>query len=366
MTYDEFLSALPKVDLHTHFMGSVPVEVCVELAQQHDVKLPVDLRTLYANINSPARPNPIYDVARIPTPVSDPEKEPNPSYPLLDVSRWVAPLFKKPGDFAVGIYAALEAAATTSAVRYCEMFFEPTLYMAENTAYTDVVDGLIDGLRAAQQDHGIICRLIAGINRAQAPQIAVDLVQTMIANPRDEVIGIGLEDYEISGPPENFVEAYRLAKRHGLHRTAHASEHMPTAQNVITCLDALACERIDHGYFILQDDDVVARCRDQGVFFTCIFTTSRRAWRPWRRASIKAMDQAGLRISLGADDPGMFPTSLAQEYKIADELLGWDRNKIIEVCLNGIAASWMGDQEKRAMRETFVRDIDALTGRLVA
>jgi adenosine deaminase len=156
-----------------------------------------------------------------------------------------------------------------------------------------------------------------------------------------------------------------MARRGGLHRTAHASEHAPTAQNVVTCLDALDCERIDHGYFVLQDDAVVAQCRDQGIFFTCIFTTSRRAWRPWRRASIKAMDAAGLRITLGADDPGMFPTSLAQEYRIAHADLGWDEAKLRAVCLTGIDASWMSDQEKQSMRQEFVRDIDALAGRLL-
>jgi adenosine deaminase len=364
VTYDEFLTALPKVDLHSHFLGSVPVEVCVALARRHGVVLPVDLTTVYPSINSPARPNPIYARTRLPVPVSDPAQEPDPSYPLLDVSRWVAPLFKRADDFALGIYEALKQAARISNVRYCEMFFEPTLFMAEGVSYSVQVEGLGEGIRAAYRDHHISCRLIAGINRAQPPVVARDLVQTMLDTPREEVIGIGLEDYELAGPPETFGEAYGLAKRGGLHRTAHASEHAPTAQNVVTCLDLLGCERIDHGYFVLEDDAVVARCRDQGVYFTCIFTTSRRAWRPWRRASIKAMDRAGLRITLGADDPAMFPTSLVQEYHIAREQLGWDDAKLREIGFNRIAASWMSEAEKQALRQEFVHAYDSLAGRL--
>ena len=359
MTDDE-LSALPKVDLHCHFLGSVPVGVCVELARRHRVSLPVDLPTVYANINSPARPNPIYANTRLKVPVSDPAREPNPSYPLLEVSRWVAPLFKDRGDFAQGIHAALAESARGSNVRYCEMFFEPTLFMADGVPYAEIVDGLIEGIRSAKAEFGVVCRLIAGINRAQPPSVAVELVERMLATSRPDVIGIGLEDYELSGPPEKFAEAYGLAKRGGLHRTAHSSEHAPTAQNIVTCLDVLGCERIDHGYFVLEDEDVIARCRDQGVYFTCIFTTSRRAWRPWRRASIQAMDRAGLRITLGADDPSMFPTTLAREYGIAQSDLGWSDAKLREICLNGIAASWMSDNEKRTLREEFVGKIDAL------
>ena len=360
MTYEEYLRALPKVELHCHFMGSVPVGAMAALIARHKTSLPVDVHTLYANINSPNRPNPIYAKARVPVPVSDPSREPNPSYPLLDVSRWITPLFKDREDFATAIHAAL-GAFTESHIRYCEMFFEPTLFADEGIPYPTMVDGLIDGLRQAERDWGIRCRLVAGINRAQPPARAVQLVEEMVANPRDEVIGIGIEDYELSGYPELFVEAYQLAERHGLHRTAHASEHRPSAESITVCLDKLHCERIDHGYFILEDDSVVARARDLQIPFTTISTTSRRSWRGWRRTCIRMMDAAGLNVIIGADDPGMFPTNLSNEYVIGGLELGFDRARMNRMCLAAVDASWQSASEKQAMRAQFTREIDRLT-----
>jgi adenosine deaminase len=78
-----------------------------------------------------------------------------------------------------------------------------------------------------------------------------------------------LDAAEAPDPPEKFVEAYRVAKAAGLRLTSHRAEDGPAA-NVTTCLGLLGCERLDHGYHILEDPAVVARCGDEGVTFTCV------------------------------------------------------------------------------------------------
>ena len=360
MSVAEFCRKLPKIELHTHLLGSMRPATCGEFTTRRGVKLPMDAITLFQHINSKPKPDPRYDHTRIPIPAPDSDKSPGPAYSLLDVARWLAPCMVDAGDFARVVYEALQDAARASNVRYCEMFFEPTLYFEYGVTYRTIVDGLVAGLRDAQRDFGVVGRMIAGINHAQPQSNAIELLDFMLAERRDEVIGIGLEDYELAGPPEKFVDAYRMAKKAGLHRTAHASEHDPAARNVLTCLDLLDCERIDHGYFVLEDDAAVARCRDQGVYFTCISTTSRRAWRPWRRASIKAMDAAGLRLCLGADDPGMFPTTLTNEYLIAANEIGFSQAKLKQICLNAIEASWLDESDKQRYRRDFTTEIAAL------
>lgn len=359
MSLEDFVRRLPKVELHCHLLGSMRAETCAEFVRRENLTLPAPVETIYANMFSRGRDDPRYAKTRI-SMAPDPDiVAPPVCYSLLDVARWVAPALTRPEDFARVVFEAVETAHQSGA-RYMEMFFEPTLFFANGLDYPRIADGVSEGARRAERDLGVRCRMIAGINRSEPPVHATEMVRMMIANPREEIIGIGLEDYELNGPPENFVEAYRLAKANGLHRTAHASEHDPTARHVATCLDVLGCERIDHGYFILEDDAVVARCRDQGVYFTCLSTTSRRAWRAWRRRSIQAMVKAGLRVVLASDDPGMFPNTLNNEYLIAVRQLGFDARQMRAIALNGIEASWMNEADKRAMRASFTREIDAL------
>jgi adenosine deaminase len=185
-------------------------------------------------------------------------------------------------------------------------------------------------------------------------------VRQVVDSPHEYVAGIGLDNLETAGPPERFAEAYALAGRAGLGRTAHSSEHAPTAANTITCLDLLGCDRIDHGYFVLEDPAVVERMREDGVVFTVASTTSRRSWRPWRRASIRAMLDAGLRVTPCSDDPGMFPTTLADEYRIAAGPIGATHAQLRDMALTGVDASWLPAAEKARLRAAAVAELDAL------
>ena len=233
--------------------------------------------------------------------------EPAVSYSLFQVSRWVTQVLRSADDLTRITYEAFEAAHRTSATRHLEVSFDAVPEHLASLGYLGSVEAYAEGIRLAERDFGMTGRLIAAIDRSGSGEDALERVRTVVDQPHEYVAGIGLDNLETAGPPERFAAAYRLAGEAGLGRTAHSSEHAPVAVNTVTCLDALGCDRIDHGYFVLQDDDVVARVRDEQVPFTVISTTSRRSWRPWRRASIAAMLEAGLNVIPASDDPGCSP-----------------------------------------------------------
>ena len=76
-----------------------------------------------------------------------------------------------------------------------EMFWSPAEHLNVGVPYAVQVEGLANGIRAAEVDFGVQCRMIAGINREDGPAKGVELVQLMIENPNEYVIGIGL-DYD--------------------------------------------------------------------------------------------------------------------------------------------------------------------------
>src|SRR5260370_17409219 len=97
------------------------------------------------------------------------------------------------------------------------------------------------------------------------------MVETAVAHRRDHVVGIGLDGAERAGPPATFAEAYALARKAGLHRTAHCCEDYLTPSeapptNYLVCRDVLRCDRIDHGYNMLASDWVMAEARRAGLF----------------------------------------------------------------------------------------------------
>jgi adenosine deaminase len=132
---------------------------------------------------------------------------------------------------------------------------------------------------------------------------------------------------------------------------------------VLDCLDVLGCDRIDHGYFVLEDPAAVRRCAAEAVAFSAAFTTSRRSWIPWRRASVRRMIDAGLAVNLGSDDPAMFPTTLAGEYVQAAELLELDPARVTAMVAAAIDASWLAEEDKVAQRARLAADAAILAAR---
>jgi adenosine deaminase len=355
----EHLRAIPKVELHCHLIGTVRSSTFAELARRARLTLPDTPERIYADINSLPPDPALYARTRIPVPLTRAAGEPDVSYSLFQVSAWVISALRDADDLTRIVYEAFED-AHHNGVRHLEMSFDEVPAHLASLGYRGSVEAYAEGIRMAERDFGMSGRLLAAIDRSKSGAEALDRVRTVADNPHEYVAGIGLDNLETAGPPERFVEAYRLAGDAGLRRTAHSSEHAPIAANTITCLDSLGCDRIDHGYFVLEDDAVVARLRDEQVPFLVASTTSRRSWRPWRRASIAAMLEAGLNVIPCADDPGMFPTSLTEEYRILHDDLGVGRERLHAMALSGVDACWLPGPEKAALRTRFETELAAL------
>ncbi|WP_309492241.1 adenosine deaminase [Candidatus Hecatella orcuttiae] len=339
MDLHDFLRRIPKVELHVHLEGSVKASTFVELARKHGVKLPPH-----------DKPEDLYDYPDI--------------YRFLQIYDLVARAVRDRDDFRRITYETLQEAAEHN-VRYREMFWSPKVHMDLGVPYDTAIDGIRDGIRDAERDYGIRCKMIAGINRMEPPEKGFEMVKTVIENPRDELIGIGMDYAEADNPPEKFWKAYRLAAQHGLHLTAHASEDAPP-RNVETCLDLLGCERIDHGYHVIEDEALTRRCAEEGVVFTvCPIST---AWvyfgNNLANHPIKEMARRGLKIMVNCDDPPMFKTNPTKEYIVMAEYMGFSPADFREFVLNGIDGSWLDDPTKRRWRREWAWEIDKLMAQL--
>jgi adenosine deaminase len=225
---------------------------------------------------------------------------------------------------------------------------------------------MIEGIAAAQKSFGVSSLLICCIDRStNTPAQAVEIVETAIAHRRDHVVGIGLDGAERAGPPATFAEAYALAGRAGLHRTAHCCEDNQTLTeapptNYLICRDVLQCDRIDHGYNMLASDFVMAEARRDGLYFTPCAWTSLVHNRPHRPQRIRRMVEAGLNVTINTDDPAMFETNLGHGFTTLFESIGWGPDMARKFSLNSVEGSWLSESDKSALRMAFRRELAAL------
>lgn len=337
-TLQHLLNKLPKVELHLHLEGSVEPETLIELAAKHNVSLP-----------SYEQPEELYEFD-------------NDLEAFLEVYRLVCASIRDREDFQRTTYECLRNCACSGA-RYVELFYSPQAHYPHGVDYPTSLDGVIAGIHQAKKELGIECRVLPGVNRELDPHESLEFVKTIILHKRPEVIGIGLDFYEGHYPPELHQEAFNLARQNGLCLTAHAAEAGP-AENVKKSLEILGCQRIDHGYRIVEDEEIMKACVEKGTVFTVCPTTSTITTHWHDLASddhaIKLMVQAGLKVMINSDDPHMLGTDLGNEYLLLVEKMGFTLSEIKQFILNGVEAAWISDSQKQTWLQDWAIEIDDL------
>jgi len=276
---DAMVAALPKVSLHCHLIGSVAPRTVLDLARKHGVRLGRSAEELYDS----AGYEDLGEFLRV-----------------LDV---VGALIRDPEDFARVTYESLTAGGAAHGVVYREVHLSPPGH--PGVPYPTILEGVLAGARDAEADTGIRATFLVGLCRERSGAAALELVEQVVEHRVDEVLGIGLDYAEVDGPPGRFVEAYRLAARSGLQRTAHSESGPPDHVRVL--LDELGCSRVDHGYHVVDDPELTARCVEERVPFTCTPVSSDigrySGSGDGSHRRIAEMVDAGLCVTIDSDDP---------------------------------------------------------------
>jgi len=347
LTLEQFLRAIPKVELHCHLFGTVR-------------------QATFEALNTGAgRPLSDEEIAGFYTRGEKPVG-------VLRVLRALdAQLVRAPDDLYRLTIEYLEDAAAHQ-VRHSEFSWNPTgTVHASGIAYARAQDAIVQAIRDADRQFGIQGRLIAAIDREASPEAAVEMVEWVAAHRCEEVVGIGIDYREVDRPPELFEAAYALARRSGLKTTAHAGEFGMPWTNVRTALDVLRVDRIDHGYTVVDAPEFARECAQRGVLFTVVPTNSYylRTLPPdrWARDHpIRRMPGLGLRIHPNTDDPTLHQVTPTQAWLMMTRDFGFSLDQLREFTVNGIDGAWVDEAQKRRWRADWLAEFDALRARPLA
>ncbi len=152
MLRDEFLRSIPKTELHCHIEGSVRAATFADQAKKHGISLPTD------DVEK------LYDYETI--------------YEFLVIFGMVSSTLIDQDDFARVAYEAMEDGHRLGNLRYREMFFNPTLHTRRGVPMKTIVDGLAEGINAAEVDFGVKGRLIADVYRQDDPADCLQMVRS--------------------------------------------------------------------------------------------------------------------------------------------------------------------------------------------
>ncbi len=335
-TAEAHIRRLPKVELHCHIEGASRASTIADLAHQHGVVFSVDNPEDLYSFTSLKQFLTIYDV--------------------------ICSSLRTVDDFRRITYEALEDGARAG-VRYREMFFSPGHVIPLGVTVETVWEGVQVGVRDAQRDFDIHCRMILDFVKSSGPAHALEMVTFAGKQDRNLLIGIGGDGASEQGiDHRSFATAFTEAERLGLHRTIHAGEDGP-ADNIAIAIRELGCERIDHGFSLLDDLELTSEIIDRRIPLTVCPTSNLVIANVIDRLEdhpLADQRKRGVLATVNSDDPGMMRFDIADEYAAVSSAFNFTLEEMEQISLDGIEASWAPDDEKQKLRQRFNREFNDL------
>ncbi len=323
----DWYERLPKVELHLHLEGAIPLPALWRLVQKYcgDPAVP-DLHALEGMFTYRDFPH------------------------FIETWIWKNRFLREYEDFTFIAEAAARDLAAQN-LRYVEAFYSPPDFAARGLKVGLLTEAVRRGLGRVPE---IEIALVADVVRDFGPErAAVTLTEVNEARGLG-VIGIGLGGSEQSFPAGPFEPVFAEARRLGLHTTAHAGEAAGPV-SIWEALDHLHPERLGHATRAIEDAKLMETLAVEQLPLECCPLSNVRtgAVASIEAHPVRRFFERGLAVTVNTDDPKMFGNSLAGEYRLLVERLGFSCAEVRQLILQGIRASWLSQEKKQQMIAAF-------------
>jgi adenosine deaminase len=320
------MRAVPKAELHVHLEGTAPPELIARLAQRNGVPLPQRLlgddgRFRYEGFLDFLA---TYDLA--------------------------ASVIRTAQDYRDITYEYLRSCAREGTI-YVELTASQDHAALVGLSDEEHWNGIAAGIDDARAEFGIEARILSSAVRNFGVEKALRVARDAASRPHPYVVGFSMAGDEAGFPAGDFAEAYEIAADAGLGCVMHAGEwHGP--ESVRAAL-RLPITRIDHGVRAIEDPALVAEIAQRGVVLDCCPTSNvvLGVFPSYEAHPLPTLIEAGVRVTLGSDDPPYFGASIGGEYEVCAARLGLGEAELRAITATAIDAAFCDDDLKARLRE---------------
>jgi len=324
-----FIARLPKVELHLHLEGSIRPETLRELARAKG-RLHQETE---AWIENRLRTNFHYRSAQ----------------EFLEAFKLLTLLLDSPQDYALATTRMCEWLAEQN-VKYAEVTLSAGVILWKKQDVDAIFEAILRAAGEAEQRLSLRLRWIFDAIRHFGAEHGRQVLACAQRFREKGVVAFGIGGDEQRGPAEHFTEVYREARDLGLHLTAHAGESAGP-ESVRAAVELLGAERIGHGLRAAGDPAVIALLRERQIPLEVCPTSNvcTGLVSSFQDHPLPAFMDAGLNVTLNSDDPGLFGTSLQNEFESAAAHFSLTQAQLVQLAGNAIRAAFLPESEKEVL-----------------
>ncbi len=330
----QFLTELPKAELHLHLEGSLAPQTVVDLATRNAID---SFRT-------------VEEVER-----SLASREPG-LLGFLGHYNEALKVLRTRQDFYQATYDLLSA-LNDNGVVYVELSFDPQAHTSRGIPFDSIIGGIDDGRRAAALAFGVETGLIMAINRERSVDSAMEALD-QAASHRDKILAIGLDSGPEEGnPPSKFEAVYGRAREEGYRLTLHCDVDQPSSiRHIWQAIDLLRVERIDHGLDAIGDPALVEELKRRGICLTACPVQRSTDPEPQDLDKIRVLFDAGVCVNLNTDDPAQFDSGyLIHLLHSVQQAGGYSRADMVRFAIDAFEASFL----PRSAKDAYIESVQA-------
>jgi adenosine deaminase len=241
-------------------------------------------------------------------------------------------------------------------VVYAEVRYGPSLSMRGGLTREAVLEAMIDGFERARRDRGIAIYGIATALRHETDSAEV-------AKAASRYVGKGIVAFDLAGPekgfpPDDHLEACKIATASGLGLTLHAGES-DRPSSMWRALALCGAQRLGHGVHVVEDatfergvltdlGSFARRVRDHQVPLEVAITSNLHtgSWATASEHPFGALLDAGFNVSINTDNRLMSGISMVDEYALAAGAFELSDELLDSITVNAIKAGF-GDWPTR-------------------
>ncbi|PIQ60068.1 MAG: adenosine deaminase [Bacteroidetes bacterium CG12_big_fil_rev_8_21_14_0_65_60_17] len=342
MTLDS-IKTWPKAELHSHLDGAMRLETMLSLAREqgkmallpadsveglHDVLLGVDTSESLAEYLAWFQ----YTIGL-----------------MQDASSLRRVAYEMAEDFA------------TENVRYLEVRFGPILHTEEGLSLEQVLDAVLDGLRAASHDFGIRTGVIVCALRDRYMEASVRQAQAAVSYIHRGVVGFDLAGGEAGNPAKQHLEAFYIARNHLLGLTVHAGESWGP-ESIRQALFYCGAHRIGHGITMVQDPELLEYAAMHRIPLEICPTSNVQTHvvPSYEEHPLKVLIRSGVPVSINTDSRLFSHTSTSEELYLAHSRCGLTEDETRAAALATFDHAFLPHDERAELARSARLDLDAL------
>ena len=318
------MPAVPKAELHVHLEGTASLELVSHIAARNGVELPQRLlgndgRFRYTDFLDFLR---TYDLA--------------------------ASVIRTGEDYRDVTYSYLCSCAREGAI-YVELTASPDHAALVGLSDEEHWAGIARGIDEARRDTGIEGRILISAVRNFGVEQALRVARHAAEYPHPYVVGFSMAGDEAGFPAHDFAEAFEIAAGAGLGCTIHAGE-WAGADSVRAAL-SLPVTRIAHGVRAIEDPALVSELADRGIVLECCPTSNvvLGVYPSYETHPLGRLRAAGVRVTLGSDDPPYFGATIDGEYEVCATRMGFSSDDLRDITRTAIDAAFCDESLRAAL-----------------